>query len=106
MYKKPAYPRRFLKEELVRVVKDKKGIPVVNWGETKGGKKKTAADVLDMDEGETMEEYEVQEIKGYVKGSKKKKVVVKWKGYDDTTDEPVSQIDQTEAYERFLKQKK
>ena len=86
------------------MVKDKKGIPVVNWGETKGGKK-TAADVLDMDEGETLEEYEVQEIKGYVKGSKKKKVVVKWKGYDDTTDEPVSQIDQTEAYEKFLKKK-
>ena len=105
VYKKPAYPRRFLKEELVRVVQDKKGIPVVNWGETKGGKKKTAADVLDMDEGETLEEYVVEEIKRYVKGSNKKKVVVKWKGYDDTTDEPVTQIDQTEAYEKFLKSK-
>ena len=58
-----------------------------------------------MDEGETLEEYVVEEIKRYVKGSNKKKVVVKWKGYDDTTDEPVTQIDQTEAYEKFLKSK-
>lgn len=53
-----------------------KGYSGGELGETKGGKKKTAADVLDMDEGKTLEEY-VEEIKGYVKGSKKKNVVVK-----------------------------
>ena len=99
IYKKPAYPRRFLKEELVRVLKDSKGIPIVEWGEDEKGKKKTASDVLDMDEGETLEEYEVESI---VKRVGKSKVEVKWKGYTDTTVEPVSQVKHTEAYEKFI----
>ena len=32
--------------------------------------------IIDMDEGETLEEYEVERIEGYVKNSKKKKVIV------------------------------
>lgn len=35
-------------------------MPIVDWGETKDGNKKTASDVLDMDEGETIEEYVVE----------------------------------------------
>ena len=73
----------------------------MDWGDGKDGKKKTASDVLDMDEGETLEEYEVEKIVKYV-GKGKKKVEVKWKGYSDTTVEPVSQISDTRAYEKFL----
>ena len=101
VFKTPAYPRRFLKEELLRVVKNKKQIPIVDWGE-KGKKKQVAADVLDMDEGETIEEYEVEHI---VKKVGKNKVEVKWKGYDDTTVEPISQVKNTEAYEKFVAKK-
>ena len=101
VYKAPAYPRRFLKEELLRVRQTKKGIPIVDWGDDKDGSKKTAKDVLDMDEGETIEEYEVEKIVKYV-GKGKKKVEVKWKGYSDTTIEPVSQISDTTAYEKFI----
>jgi hypothetical protein len=101
VYKAPAYPRRFLKEELLRVRQTKKGIPIVDWGDDKDGSKKTAKDVLDMDEGETIEEYEVEKIVKYV-GKGKKKVEVKWKGYSDTTVEPVSQISDTAAYEKFI----
>jgi len=54
-----------------------------------------------MDEGETIEEYEVEKIVKYV-GKGKKKVEVKWKGYSDTTVEPVSQISDTTAYEKFI----
>ena len=51
--------------------------------------------------GETIEEYEVEKIVKYV-GKGKKKVEVKWKGYSDTTVEPVSQISDTTAYEKFI----
>ena len=61
----------------------------------------TASDVLDMDEGETVEEYVVDKIVRYV-GKGKKKVEVKWKGYTDTTVEPLSQISNTKAYEDFI----
>ena len=54
-----------------------------------------------MDEGETIEEYEVEKIVKYV-GKGKKKVEVKRKGYSDTTVEPVSQISDTTAYEKFI----
>ena len=101
VYKAPAFPRRFLKEELVRVQQTKKGIPIVDWGDDKDGKKKTAQDVLVMGEGETLEEYEVEKILRYV-GKGKKKVEVKWKGYSDTTDEPVSQVSDTAAYDAFV----
>ena len=85
------------------MIKDKKGIPIVDWGEDSKGKKKTAKDVLDMDEGETLEEYEVEKIVRYV-GKGKKKVEVKWKGYDEgeNTIEPLSVIQNTEAYSIFL----
>ena len=102
VYKKPAYPRRFLKEELVRVLKDENGIPIVEWGSDDEGKKKTAKDVLDMEEGETVEEVDVEKIVGYANKSKTK-VVVKWRGYADSTDEPISGIENTEAYSIFLK---
>jgi hypothetical protein len=72
VYKAPAYPRRFLKEELLRIRQTKKGIPIVDWGDDKDGSKKTAKDVLDMDEGETIEEYEVEKIVKYVGKGKKK----------------------------------
>eukprot|EP01046_Picozoa_sp_COSAG06_P004290 COSAG06_NODE_178_length_20949_cov_26.114053_7_plen_587_part_00 len=100
VYKAPAYPRRFLKEELLRVRQTKKGIPIVDWGETKDGKKKTGSDVLDMDEGETIEEYVVEKIVKYT-DKKKTKVEVKWKGYTDTTVEPVKQVSDTQAFKDF-----
>eukprot|EP01043_Picozoa_sp_COSAG02_P037612 COSAG02_NODE_2836_length_7923_cov_152.700153_7_plen_131_part_00 len=100
-YKAPAYPRRFLKEELLRVRQTKKGIPIVEWGTTKDGKKKTSEDVLDIDEGETIEEYVVEKILRYT-DKKKNKVVVQWKGYTDTTIEPIRQIADTKPYEDFL----
>ena len=100
-YKAPAYPRRFLKEELLRVRQTKKGIPIVEWGKTKDGKKKTSEDVLDIDEGETLEEYEVDKILKYT-DKKKTKVEVKWKGYTDTTVEPVRLVADTKPYEDFL----
>ena len=105
VYKAPAYPRRFLKEELLRIRQTKKGIPIVDWGDDKDGTKKTAKDVLDMGEGETIEEYEVEKIVKYV-GKGKKKVEVKWKGYSDTTVEPVSQISDTGAYDEFVGHRK
>ena len=101
VYKKPAYPRRFLKQELVRVLKDEKNIPIVEWGTDAKGKKQTAADVLDMDEGETLEEYVVKKIMKYANKSKTK-VWAQWQGYDEETEEPVDNVKDTDAYRLFL----
>ena len=79
----------------------KKGIPIVEWGTTKDGKKKTSEEILDIDEGETIEEYVVEKILRYT-DKKENKVVVQWKGYTDTTIEPVRQIEDTKPYGDFL----
>ena len=109
MYEKPAYPRRFLKEELVRVRQDKKGVPIVQWGTTeKGGKgkQKTGEDVLDIKASETLEEYEVETVLRWANKSKTK-VEVKWVGYpsSENTTEPVTQIKHTQPYLDFIKKK-
>ena len=109
VYEKPAYPRRFLKEELLRVRQDKKGIPIVEWGTTeKGGKgkKKTGEDVLGIKAAETLETYEVQRIVRWANKSKTK-VEVKWEGYpaSENTTEPVPSIKHTQPYQDFIKQK-
>ena len=109
VYEKPAYPRRFLKEELVRVRQDKKGVPIVQWGTTeKGGKgkQKTGEDVLDIKASETLEEYEVETVLRWANKSKTK-VEVKWVGYpsSENTTEPVTQIKHTQPYLDFIKKK-
>ena len=47
----------------------------------------------------------MEKIVKYV-GKGKKKVEVKWKGYSDTTVEPVSQISDTGAYDEFVGHRK
>ena len=86
-YPTAAYQRHFTKSALSRVPQDSKGRPVA----------------------EKPGEFEVASILAERKASEDKTVTeyeVKWKGYDDTTWEPRENVEDSEAFDTYLKKKK
>lgn len=106
VFEKPAYERRFTKEELVRVPVDKKGAPKVKWGNKSDSE---IADYLGQDKsGQTIEEYEIEKIVKKRTRKKKEEFLVHWKGYDDDEDtwETYESVKESDAYDDFQKANK